>query len=276
MMNPEKARDQFSAYFEDTLDAGLRRAFETRLASDAKLQAEYRAFQKTMEDLDSLKFEEIEVPIFLSDRIATRLETERLKAKPRWNPFAAWTRGLAFASIAAVAIIGTVITLNTKSSGPGTGSVVSQAANELDYVVQNGQVVVKFSPSSHRALVVSVNSVNKTIAPTAPSDVPLTNPNSSATSFRVKLDGDRAATLIVVPGVTVSKVRSGSGNVEDFAKSLADAFHVPVRVDAANAEARLNWNLEGSDAQKAATTALEGLGYTADSRSGGLICILDR
>src|SRR5688500_10784952 len=93
-MNASKAREFFSSYFEGTLDAGLRQAFERRLHTDAEIQAEYRAFERTMGQLSTLKDLEVEVPFDLHERISARVdlhifEAKRAKGSPwiaMWKP----------------------------------------------------------------------------------------------------------------------------------------------------------------------------------------------
>ena len=69
-MTNDKAREFFSAYHEGTLEPGLCASLERRLEGDASLQAEYAAFAETVESLNSMRFESVEIPAYLGDRIA--------------------------------------------------------------------------------------------------------------------------------------------------------------------------------------------------------------
>ncbi len=73
-MTLAKAKDYFSAYHEGSLDRGLKQAFETRLREDTQLQAEYRAFERTMKELEAFGCVEVEPPSDLHDKIAARLD----------------------------------------------------------------------------------------------------------------------------------------------------------------------------------------------------------
>src|SRR5581483_925490 len=101
-MNQEKAREFFSAYFEGVLEPGLKQSFEARLAADAMLQADYAAFSETMGELRTMPEEEIEAPIFLSDRVATRLDEVFVKGSPRgiFGSWQTWPKAIGFAALA--------------------------------------------------------------------------------------------------------------------------------------------------------------------------------
>src|SRR5687767_3235474 len=117
-MNADKAREFFSSYFEGTLDAGLRQAFELRLETDAETQAEYRAFERSMGQLDTLKDIEIEIPYDLNEKISARVDRHIFEAKrTKGSPWLAFLRPMAIGGLAAAAIIGTVITMNNRSGG---------------------------------------------------------------------------------------------------------------------------------------------------------------
>ena len=53
-MNHDKAREFFSAYYEGTLESGLRQQLEARFRADAHLKADYAAFVETIEALGEL------------------------------------------------------------------------------------------------------------------------------------------------------------------------------------------------------------------------------
>ena len=85
-MTHDKAREFFSAYYEGTLEPGLRASLGRRLEADARLQAEYDAFVGTVTSLDALRHEAVAIPAYLSDRIALRLDPAfEAKAVPFWK-----------------------------------------------------------------------------------------------------------------------------------------------------------------------------------------------
>jgi hypothetical protein len=277
-MNQEKAREFFSAYYEETLEAGLRQTFEQRLRADATLQGEYRAFVDTMEELDSLKLEEIDVPIFLSDRIATRLEQVQEQKKPIFGAWTNWARNLSFAGLAAAAVLGTVVTLSGKPSGPAQGGAIAVSGNQLDFSVKGADVVLKYDGSADKPLLVTpAGGHTKRILPNGDRIVTqLKNPNPGSQAFTVQIEGEANKSVIVVPGTSRVAKAEGEGTVLSFASALASHYVVPVRLNVTKEDTHLTWALQGTDPQKAASEALENFGYSVDVRDGGMIGILDR
>src|SRR5947209_1700267 len=103
-MNLAKARDYFSAYYEGSLERGLKQAFETRLAEDAQLQAEFAAFEKTMKGLEAFGAVEIEPPADLHERITARLDHaiwEQKRTASRFTGLGWWKMGFMGAAVAA-------------------------------------------------------------------------------------------------------------------------------------------------------------------------------
>jgi len=281
-MNASKARDFFSSYYEGTLDGGLRQSLDTAFREDATLQADYSAFVETIHDLDSLKYEEIEIPMFLSDRIATRLEKEQSKTRfglPAWTN---WIRGIAFAGLAAVAIIGALPLLNSHS-GSGNANVVPGSSNldQIQYKHDGSKVTLLFQPSAAKTVVVTSAGTNKELQRFNMDgqrlECPLENPLTHAAAFKVQVLGDKAQSVVAIPGQTVGKAKSGDGSVQDLALALADHFRVPVVVEAADITHHVNWTFSPTeDARSAATQALSAVGFSVDTRDDGLIKILDR
>src|SRR5438270_5999926 len=106
-MNLAKAKDYFSAYYEGSLDRGLRQSFEARLNEDAQLQAEYRAFERTMRDLGAMGQIEIEPPEDLHDKIAARLDYALWEQKRQKAPLMGvpWWKGLAMGLAVAAGVL---------------------------------------------------------------------------------------------------------------------------------------------------------------------------
>ena len=111
-MNSNKAREYFSAYLEGSLDAGLRQSFERKLATDATVQAEYRAFVSVVEKLNALKDETIDVPYDLHETISSRLDRHVYDNKSKTTfALSGWWRSLALGGLATAAIIATIVSL---------------------------------------------------------------------------------------------------------------------------------------------------------------------
>jgi len=280
-MNSNKARDFFSSYYEGTLDGGLRQSLETAFREDVSLRADYSAFVETVEELDALKYEEIEIPIYLSDRIATRLEQEQSKVRfgiPAWTN---WFRGLAFAGLAAVAIIGALPLLNSHSE-VGSASALSGPSNldRIQYKHDGSKFTLLYHPSSAKTVVVTSASTNKEIQrfniDGQRLECPLENPLKHAAAFKVQVLGDKAQSVVAIPGNDVGRGKAGSGSVQELALALADHYRVPVVIEAADVTRHVTWSFSAIDARAAATQALSGDGFSVDARQDGMIQILDR
>lgn len=280
-MNQEKAREFFSAYYEDTLEQGLRQTLEQRLRADESLRAEYAAFEETMNDLGMLKLEEIEIPTFLSDRIATRLEAVQEKARPAsWT---LWVRSLGLAGLACAAVFGAVISLRP-SSGPGTMNTIgvpSAPSDQLDLKADGRDVELTYRPSGSKGVTVTHVPTGKVLEKIRLDGQrlheTLQNPNPAPTSFRIEVEGEKGETLVALPGTKGNKLRKGQGNLQNLAEALADTYRVPVTLSVADPEKAVSWSFQNvNDAREAAAQALESQGYGVDVRPGGMICILDR
>jgi hypothetical protein len=281
-MNSEKARDFFSAYYEDCLESGIKQAFEQRLRADATLQADYAAFVETIEHLDALRHEEIEIPSYLSDRIATRLEQVQSKQKFGLPVWATWFRNAAFAglAVAAIAFALPMFHGNSRVSESGIAGGGTSTVDQLVFKADGGDVVLNYQPSSKQTVVVSMPLSGKEIqrfnldGQTLQS--PIQNPGPNPALFKIEVLGDKTSSLIAVPGTGTLKAKSGEGTIQDLAVSLAGHYHVPVVIEAADITHHVTWSLAAADAITAADQAVANEGFSVDQRTGGLIKILDR
>lgn len=278
-MNQEKAREFFSAYYEDTLEPGLRQTLEQRLRADESLRSEYAAFEETMNDLGALKLEEIEIPSFLSDRIATRLEAVQEKARPAsWT---LWVRNLGFAGLAAAAIFGAVISLRP-ASGPGIASPLPSAGTDQLELKANGrEVAVSYRSSGTKEITVRHAVTGKVLEQVKLNgqrlENNLQNSNPTPTTFRIDVNGEKPPTFVAVPGTKSNGLRTGQGSLRNLAEALADTYRAPVTFSVANPERVVTWNFDKvTDPREAAAHALESHGYGVDLRAGGMVFILDR
>lgn len=275
-MNQDKAREFFSAYYEDALEAGLKQSFEARLKADALLRSEYQSFVSAMESLDFLRDEEIEIPQNLSSKIATRLES--VQEKKARSPFSlAFLRPLAFGGLATVALAGAFFALKPGSAGPATGNVLPSVSSESPVgafqIDRDGNaVVLRTRQDGEHTLVVDVDGQRDRVVLNARTERKLDNPNAAPALFRVGIDGAARTTDIAVPGTATTDVRKGSGTVRDLALALAGTFSVPVAVTVGDSTNTYEWNLEGSDAAAAAAAALRD-DATVDLSSAGVLTI---
>jgi len=279
-MTQDKAREYFSAYYEGTLEPGLRQAFEHRLHSDSILQADYAAFTETMEELDLLPHEEIEIPMFLNDRIAARLEPERAKKRNRTPIWSVWLRGLAFGSLATAALAFAFISVNNHDNvakaalgDPGSGDRVAFSSRGTG-------IVMDYHPAVERTVVVTSGFTGKeikrfTVDSDAPSQ-PFTNPQTSTALFQVQVLGQTGSTLIAVPGTEAHSEAGGDGSMTDFAVALADRYRTSVVVRVSDPSDHVAWKFSGTDVRRAADSALKDTPYMVDQRETGILNIMDR
>ncbi len=279
-MNASRAREYFSAFHEGSLDAGLRQQFQKALASDPKLQEEFADFAIAYEALNFQADEVIEVPMNLSDQIATRLEAAQ-NAKPRvgfvWQ---GWFRNLALSGIAAAAILGAGFGIMSKGGNSFTsnmfgtgGGATNVPKNELIFEVMNKSLVVTYTPTDSRPIVVD----GKSLPPTnGPLRIPFANRNQAPAAFTLNIDGSKTVETVVIPGKEVTQEIQGSGTILAFAKALASRYQTPVRVSAGETSSAVAWTMTDNNPYEAATAALRDTPYNADKREDGLICITSR
>jgi hypothetical protein len=277
-MNQEKAREFFSAYYEGTLENGLRQTLEQRLRADAQLLSEYASFEETMSELDSLKFEEIEVPMYLSDRIATRLEAVQEKQATKTFVWPTWLRALSVSGVAGLAILGAVLSLNARSSGTAQAGGLTAGQNSMVVENSSGNVVLKYQSSEKEA--VDISSDGKVLQhiqldPNQRLVSPLNNHQAETAVFEVKA-GDRT-TYIAVPGTQRQNAdQTGQGTLKAFAAALAGFYRTPVELDVQDATKSASWHFEAAKAIDAANASLEVGSVSVSESDGGTIVVKDR
>jgi hypothetical protein len=268
-MTHEKARDFFSAYYEGNLEPNLSVSFEQKLKADATLKEDYEAFARAMDSLDVLKFEEISIPEDLHERISARLDRhiyeKKRTATPSWNT---WLRGLGFAGVAAVAIVGAFFALN----GRGHGNEASPlgwnppAKETISYTVSSEGVTFKFAPVSQKTVVVT-NGQGKEVSRSTVGDQAnpelntlLNNPLPTASVFGIQVLGEREITYIAVPGRIRASISKGEGTVVDLARAISDFYRLPVKIQTSVPNERTSWSFSSTDAVTESREAL-GLNY---------------
>lgn len=273
-MNHEKAREYFSGYYEGTLERGLRQTLDQRLRTDAQLQAEYRAFERTMDQLDMLRFESIEVPSYLSDRIATRIEQAQAADK-RSNPLMLWLPRFAVGGLAAAALLFGAISIFTVDHGrsqpssifPNVSAPPTQTTAPATWppetvgvsAVGHSTQLHYQSATAHTVVVTNGGGQSETynLAPNQQLQLGLNNPNDQASMFEVKVSENGPDEYIAVPGMRPHTESSDSGTVGDFAKALADKYNGPVILKVQDPGKTISWTLDSDNAKTAAQKSLD-------------------
>jgi hypothetical protein len=268
-MTHDKAREYFSAYHEGTLEPGLRASLERKLAGDVALRAEYEAFVETISVLDALRFETIESPSYLNDRISARLESAReITTAPFWaswfgqrpaasqaNPRFVWAMGLS-----ACLLLASIGLRGMESTEAFQASILSGAGSgQVDWAKADNGVTATFKGGPARELSVIPDggqAQTYRIASQQQLMLTLSNPNSTAHRFTV-LSGKEVLATVVLPGSRPFGKKPGSGSMNEFAAALADTYRYPVVVKGKPAGDTLTWSFEDTDARKAAEQGLD-------------------
>jgi hypothetical protein len=287
-MNSEKARDFFSAYYEGTLEPGLVLNLEQKFKADPSLRGDYDAFAAAFTDLNSLREESIEVPIFLSDRIATRLEEARQQKRKSFSLFnLRWMRFAPYA-LAGLAIVGAGLGIATKGKGFSTANFVPWMSDHNS----GPDVPTKvdgpsFSFDGSRVLLEVQGTHSVTVSDgvsgkvlrtvnaeeSRPIQPQLTNNGATAELFGVREDGG-STQMVAVPGSsTVTSSPKGEGTLGQFAVALSDYYHVPVLLENIKADTQITWSFDGTNAQRSAQASLQPAHLQADLRADGMISI---
>jgi hypothetical protein len=293
-MNADKAKEHFSAYYEGTLDRGLRQSFELRLKSDASVQAEYRAFEKTMQELEKLSAPVPEPEFDLHEMISARLDRHiyENKAKPAVSLFGR-RRPWIVAGVCAVAILGAALQIGGRSNDASQGSFLDRViqlfvpnrdpkvGDQLSVTMRGGVPTLLVVTGEQRTVTVKSVATGKVLRTEKldGSGLPagakmrsvLSYDSAKPTLLEVQMSGVGTKWLIALPGSEALSSLSGRGAIRDFALALAGHYGVVVVIAKEGPDA-LNWALKG-DAVASATETLKGTDYSIDQRLTGVVWI---
>lgn len=282
-MNQEKAKELFSPYYEGTLEPGLAQALDLSLSRDPDLRKEFEQFERTYDELRSLKFETIEIPAELADKIAARIDRhvyeQKRNQKPAWF---GWVRNAGIATVAATAIIGAVLTLQRGTGNSSSASVLPTASSSEQLAITPTKVGVhlEFSPSGSQSLIIrdgltGVERRRVDLQGGESLNTTLQNQAGAPAAFGITVGDEKRVTLVALPGKTKSAVATGSGNFESFAKALAGYYDVTVEVKVSEPNVSLNWNFERQDVNSAISKTLNSSDYSIDLMKRNLVIISD-
>lgn len=280
-MTNEKAREFFSAYSEGTLDAGLAHAFEAKLRADDKIRLEYEQFEATLKELESLRFEQIEIPFDLNDRISAAVDKSiydrKRTAQPSWL---LWIRNLAVAGMAAGAVFGAYLSINkTQDQGsPVIGSPVAVPAQrsieQIQYSKTPNGLRMEYRPTKAQSVTIRGGEAGEEVLSIGSEGRvhELKNSQPDAAVFEVVMPDETVTTIVIVPGSVRKEVEASQGSVVNLAKAIADKFGIPIVLKTEKAQLEISWPaLTEADALKASQTGLQNLtGVVPDTRDGVL------
>jgi hypothetical protein len=286
-MNQEKAREFFSSYYEGSLDPGLKQALEQAMGKDASIRTDYKEFELTCEELGSLKFETIEIPFGLNDKILANIDRHVLETKKNQQPgWMMWLRNVAIAGVSCVAILGAALSLRNLSGRTANADVINADSGSKDELSvkpnTNRDATIHFAPSQTDTLLIREGLKGQelrryTVAQGEELNKSIENPNQESTVFDIETPkSDTRSILIALPGSSPSHSQTGQGNLEDFAKALATRYRVPVEVHVARPTMNVSWNLQEPDALNAARTTLNATRYAITLNMNGLLVISEQ
>lgn len=232
-MNANKAREFFSSYFEGNLDDGLRQAFERTLNTDAELQAEYKAFERTLGQLAGLRDVEIEVPFDLHERISARLDRHIYeKRQTRGGGFLAFWKPALAAGVASLAVIGTVLSLNS-SGGDVQGAAVIGGGGTLPGPSSKGYRIEIQPADSDRTIRVlnaltGAENIALRVGKGEASSLELSNSGAKAELSKIEIPGNAEQMFVAVPGRTALSGAGTDATLRGAALRLAARLRLPV------------------------------------------------
>lgn len=271
-MNLNKAREYYSAYYEGSLERGLREGFERALREEAQVQAEYRAFEATMRQLDSMKSVEVATPDDLHERIMARIDRHAWDKKQSLRPGVfAWWKAAVLVGAGAL-----VIALSTMQNGKqpdintaGSGLMPNQA--RLEVRASQGGVLLDYPPVPNRTLTIkdadgkvleTIQLRNQRMA-----GKPLTNQSANAKIVTVEIEGKPMH--IAIPGIDRGQKSLGQGSFRELALDIANATGVPVVLNLKDADELLTWTVDPNDAHETAAKALANSERKVELRGSG-------
>lgn len=251
-MNPERARDQFSAYREGELSGPIAEAFEAALASDPALRGEYRAFDEALRQLESLRDEPVPEPYMLHERIVSKVDRAVMStARARRTWFSGWRLGLVGA-VGAAAVLAAVLNLDRGGEQSLAGAGPALGGSALRWQAEGAGLRIVRGPGEGKLRIfeagASTPAYEVELGPRRV-EVPLVNRGDRAHLYLIS---DGSTTLrVAIPGKAGKPAAAGSGTVDDLAIALAAASGVPVEVQYPSYEESVEWTIPGGDPAEA-------------------------
>lgn len=275
MMNSEKARELFSDYREGSISTSLKASFESCLASDLELKREYVQFDELLTEFEKTRDEVVEVPFDLHDKIMARIDKslfeERRKAKVGFFG----GRRLWFAGgIAAVAIVGTVLSLKGGAVNESNSGLIStQAPVGLSLATEDGKLHVRHGLATGTSVLVKDESTGKLVKKFDLEGKSLDSfqENSGSEAVLLRIESNSESLVVAVPSHTRKTVLEGRGSVKELAKAVADTFLEPVQVGSLDLDMQIAWVLDADDPLKSKATA----GRFSLERRKGMLYLTD-
>ena len=286
-MSRERLQEHFSALYEGSLDAGLTQQIQRKFDNDPALKQDYEAFSLMMETLATMPDEAVEVPSFLSSRIAERMDAA-VTAKPAFS-LLNWSKSLGFGAIATVAIVGSVMAIKNQNSTSvrqaGTGlsmPEVEKAPKVLDTIeikMQGSGAFLTYNASGPKTLTATFLGTGEQLKKSElngdSTRFELKNAEPLSAIFEIDVTGDKGDCFVVVPGTSSAFELQGEGKVSDFLKGVSAKFHkvISLQMPSAKLETTTKWDVKGDDAGAMLSSVLPSKDYSISTAPDGIISI---
>ncbi|MCU0316904.1 MAG: hypothetical protein MUC92_09955 [Fimbriimonadaceae bacterium] len=253
-MNLNKARDFYSAYYEGTLEPGLKQALEAARQADPEIEQDYRQFEMLVSELPNLAVEPIEVPADLHDKISAKLDhhlwtLEQQKPK-RWS----WNWKVALVGgVACLAIVSAIFAIRpAEGTASEAGISLPVGATTAKFEIVDGSLGLIVNNSSPITVTITNTADGQISAqrPLAPGRlfIPLRNESDTAEVLSISFsEKEIEPLLIVLPGKATGNVRSGEGTLLDCAKAVAQTFRTPITIRNRNTNEVVRWEFSQED-----------------------------
>lgn len=255
-MKPENASEFFSGYYENQLEPSVRAQFERLIAENAEVALDYAAFAATIEDLESTRAMEIEIPADLHEQIMRRVDRSIYESKSRqkvsWmEQWRMWLLGTAVTGALVLSVVAARSGGNSFMAGilpaPAPENTV-RATTNIEVINQNGVTVLRCQAAREDHLEI-VRAGDKTslqeraLKAGETVEFPLTNASSAPVLVEIISKSGSRKFLVAVPGTETGIVREGKGSLGDLALAMASVYHKPVLLETTELERSATWKL---------------------------------
>lgn len=282
-MSRERINEHFSDMLEGKLDAGLSQQIQGRMDMDPDLREDFDKFSKTFALLETMKDETIEVPSFLSSRIADRVEANA--SKPSFS-FGLFFQKFGLGALAVIVVGGGVLAITNRNSGEpiraGVFPTIEAPRKVLDTVeikMVKDEPNLIFSASGPKTVTV-VNAKDQTMVKkfdvtSADSlSCPLDNPGPEPVVFVIEATGDKTKHMVVLPGTGSDFEAKGTGELVSFAKVMAQKFNKTIYLTMVKDQPTdLDWDITEATASAAASTVLPPTAFSVSTSADGIVHI---
>jgi hypothetical protein len=284
-MSRERLQEHFTDLYEGTLDPGLAQQIARKFEADSQLKADYDRFSETMNLLAIMPDEKIEIPSFLSSRIAERLDTAETQQKS--SIFSgAWLRNLSFGALGLVALTSGFVAVRkqqdsstVQASAVGLPSAPRKNLDMVELHLVKNQPVLTYSSSGPKTVTVNTEGgkqqIKKYDLNGNPMECPLVNDQAGPAVFEVEATGDSMKHIFVVPGSDKDYEAKGEGSITQFAKIVSVKYGKTIHLQLPGSKAvpTLKWDITNTNPQTAVSEALSAAEYSVSTASDGVLSI---